>query len=146
MLSSVYSTALLLSTGINSFSSIATVTGRYDGSSKFGQNNKYAFFPSVGLGWMISNEDFLKDNSLISKLKLHTSYGVTGNSEIGTYKSLATVSQSNTIIGDALHVVSYLDNMPNPDLKWEKTGQWDLGFELGLFNNRLNFDISYYYK
>ena len=125
---------------------MATVTGRYDGSSKFGQNNKYAFFPSVGLGWMISNEDFLKDNSLISKLKLHTSYGVTGNSEIGTYKSLATVSQSNTIIGDALHVVSYLDNMPNPDLKWEKTGQWDLGFELGLFNNRLNFDISYYYK
>ena len=88
----------------------------------------------------------LKDNSLISKLKLHTSYGLTGNSEIGTYKSLATVSQSNTIIGDALHVVSYLDNMPNPDLKWEKTGQWDLGFELGLFNNRLNFDISYYYK
>ena len=125
---------------------MATVTGRYDGSSKFGQNNKYAFFPSVGLGWMISNEDFLKDNSLISKLKLHTSYGLTGNSEIGTYKSLATVSQSNTIIGDALHVVSYLDNMPNPDLKWEKTGQWDLGFELGLFNNRLNFDISYYYK
>ena len=84
---------------------MATVTGRYDGSSKFGQNNKYAFFPSVGLGWMISNEDFLKDNSLISKLKLHTSYGLTGNSEIGTYKSLATVSQSNTIIGDALHVV-----------------------------------------
>ena len=125
---------------------MATVTGRYDGSSKFGQNNKYAFFPSVGLGWMISNEDFLKDNSLISKLKLHTSYGLTGNSEIGTYKSLATVSQSNTIIGDALHVVSYLDNMPNPDLKWEKTGQWDLGFELGLFNNRLNFDISYYYR
>lgn len=68
---------------------------------------------------------------------MHTSYGVTGI-EIGTYKSLATVSQSNTIIGDALHVVSYLDNMPNPDLKWEKTGQWDLGFELGLFNNRLN--------
>ena len=76
----------------------------------------------------------------------YTHLGLTGNSEIGTYKSLATVSQSNTIIGDALHVVSYLDNMPNPDLKWEKTGQWDLGFELGLFNNRLNFDISYYYK
>ena len=104
-------------------------------------------FPSVGLGWMISNEDFLKDNSLISKLKLHTSYGLTGNSEIGTYKSLATVSQSNTIIGDALHVVSYLDNMPNPDLKWEKDRTVGLRIrELGLFNNRLNFDISYYYK
>lgn len=125
---------------------MATVTGRYDGSSKFGSNNKYAFFPSIGLGWMVSNENFLKDNPAISRLKLHTSYGVTGNSEIGTYRSLATVSQSNTIIGDELHVVSYLDNMPNPDLKWEKTTQWDLGFELGLLKNRLNFDISYYHK
>ncbi len=125
---------------------MATVTGRYDGSSKFGQNNKYAFFPSVGLGWMISNESFLKENPTISRLKLHTSYGITGNSEIGTYRSLAMVSQSNAIIGDGLNVVSYLDNMPNPDLKWEKTAQWDLGFELGLFNNRLNFDISYYHK
>lgn len=125
---------------------LATVTARYDGSSKFGENNKYAFFPSIGLGWLASNEAFLRDNKTISKLKLHTSFGVTGNSEIGTYRSLATVSQSNTIIGDQLHLVSYLDNMPNPNLKWEKTAQWDFGFELGLFNNRLNFDISYYYK
>lgn len=125
---------------------LATVTARYDGSSKFGENNKYAFFPSIGLGWLASNEAFLKDNKTISKLKLHTSFGVTGNSEIGTYRSLATVSQSNAIIGDQLHLVSYLDNMPNPNLKWEKTAQWDFGFELGLFNNRLNFDISYYYK
>lgn len=125
---------------------LATVTARYDGSSKFGENNKYAFFPSIGLGWLASNEAFLRDNKTISKLKLHTSFGVTGNSEIGTYRSLATVSQSNAIIGDQLHLVSYLDNMPNPNLKWEKTAQWDFGFELGLFNNRLNFDISYYYK
>ena len=125
---------------------LATVTARYDGSSKFGQNNKYAFFPSVGLGWLASNEAFLRDNKTISKLKLHTSFGVTGNSEIGTYRSLATMSQSNVIIGNKLHLVSYLDNMPNPNLKWEKTAQWDFGFELGLFNNRLNFDISYYYK
>ncbi|MGI6242315.1 MAG: SusC/RagA family TonB-linked outer membrane protein [Prevotella sp.] len=125
---------------------LATVTGRYDGSSKFGEDNKYAFFPSLGLGWVASNESFLRDNKTISHLKLHTSLGLTGNSEIGTYRSLATVSQSNTIIGDALHVVSYLDRMPNPTLKWEKTFQWDLGFELGLFNNRLNFDISYYRK
>lgn len=125
---------------------LATVTARYDGSSKFGQNNKYAFFPSVGLGWMASNEAFLRDNKTISKLKLHTSFGLTGNSEIGTYRSLATMSQSNVIIGNELHLVSYLDNMPNPNLKWEKTAQWDFGFELGLFNNRLNFDISYYYK
>lgn len=125
---------------------MATVTGRYDGSSKFGQNNKYAFFPSVGLGWLASNESFLKDIETISKLKLHTSFGLTGNSEIGTYRSLATVSQSTTILGGKMVTVSYLDNMPNANLKWEKTAQWDLGFELGLFKNRLNFDISYYYK
>lgn len=123
---------------------MATMTGRYDGSSKFGQNNKYAFFPSLGLGWMVSNEDFMKGNNAISKLKLHTSLGLTGNSEIGTYRSLASVGQSTTIIGEELHVVSYLGNMPNANLKWEKTTQWDLGVDLGLFRNRLNFEVSYY--
>ena len=88
----------------------------------------------------------MKDIETISKLKLHTSFGMTGNSEIGTYRSLATVSQSTTILGGKMVTVSYLDNMPNANLKWEKTAQWDLGFELGLFKNRLNFDISYYYK
>ncbi|MGL5958898.1 MAG: SusC/RagA family TonB-linked outer membrane protein [Phocaeicola sp.] len=125
---------------------MATVTGRFDGSSKFGANNKYAFFPSLGLGWLASNEKFLKDNKTISKLKLHSSLGVTGNSEIGTYRSLGMMDQSNVIIGDALNNVYYLNRMPNPDLKWEKTTQVDFGFELGLFDNRLSFDISAYYK
>lgn len=125
---------------------MATVTGRYDGSSKFGQNNKYAFFPSFGVGWLASNEPFFKNVPAISKLKLHSSVGTTGNSEIGTYASLARVGQSNTIIGNALRIVSYLGNMPNPDLKWEKTLQWDAGIDLGLLNNRLNLEISYYYK
>ena len=125
---------------------MATVTGRYDGSSKFGENNKYAFFPSVGLGWLVSNEEFMENVKPVSKLKLHTSFGMTGNSEIGTYRSLSTVSQGTTILGGKMTTVSYLDKMPNSNLKWEKTAQWDLGFELGLFNNRLNFDVSYYYK
>ncbi|MDR2042472.1 MAG: TonB-dependent receptor, partial [Tannerella sp.] len=125
---------------------LATVTGRIDGSSKFGANNKYAFFPSAGLGWLASNEGFLQGHPVISRLKPHASYGLTGNSEIGSYASLAAVSQSNTIIGDALHVVSYLDNMPNANLKWEKTSQWDAGIDLGLFKDRLNFELSYYYK
>ena len=125
---------------------MATLTGRYDGSSKFGQNNKYAFFPSLGLGWMVSNENFMQNIQTISKLKLHSSLGVTGNSEIGTYRSLASVGQSNTIIGNALHVVAYQGNMPNPFLKWEKTTQWDMGVDLGLFGNRLNLELSYYYK
>jgi hypothetical protein len=65
-----------------------TLTGRYDGSSKFGENNKYAFFPSAGAAWRISEEDFLRDNRVISNLKLRASYGVTGNQEIGTYNSI----------------------------------------------------------
>jgi len=125
---------------------MVTATGRYDGSSKFGPNNKYGFFPSIGLGWMASNENFLKDNTIISKLKPHASFGVTGNSEIGVYSSLPTLSQSKVIIGNQLQIVSYLDKMANPDLKWERTNQWDFGIDLGLFNNRLNLEASYYYK
>ncbi|MCH5688140.1 TonB-dependent receptor [Niabella sp. W65] len=125
---------------------MATITGRYDGSSKFGPNSKYGFFPSVGLGWLISNEEFMKSSDVLSRLKIHSSIGATGNSEIGTYASLARVGQSNTIIGDALRVVSYLSNMPNPDLRWERTTQWDAGIDMGLFNNRLNMELSYYYK
>lgn len=124
----------------------ATVTGRVDGSSKFGANNKYAFFPSAGLAWNVSQEDFLKDNNYISNLKLHTSYGLTGNSEIDPYKSLGLVSASTTLFNGSRVPSLYVNNMPNPDLKWEKTAQFDAGINLGLFQNRLNFDVSYYLK
>lgn len=124
----------------------ATVTARVDGSSKFGENNKYAFFPSAGLAWNISQEDFLKDSELISNLKLHTSYGLTGNSEIDPYKSLANVDAGTDLLDGKRGPWSYINTMGNPDLKWEKTGQFDVGFNLGLFQNRLNFDISYYNK
>lgn len=122
----------------------ATITGRYDGSSKFGKNNKYAFFPSMGLAWNISNEDFLASNSLISNMKLHTSYGLTGNSEISPYASLANVSAGTMLLNGSRASESYISSMPNPDLKWEKTATYDVGLELGLFDNRLNFDVSYY--
>lgn len=124
----------------------ATVTGRVDGSSKFGANNKYAFFPSAGLAWNVSQEDFLKDNNYISNLKLHTSFGLTGNSEIDPYKSLGLVSASTTLFNGSRVPSLYVNDMPNPDLKWEKTAQFDAGINLGLFQNRLNFDVSYYLK
>ncbi len=124
----------------------ATVTGRVDGSSKFGENNKYAFFPSAGLAWNVSQEDFLKDNKVISTLKLHTSYGLTGNSEIDPYYSLGRVTAETTLANGQRVPSLYVGNMSNPDLKWEKTGQFDVGFNLGLFQNRLNFDIAYYNK
>lgn len=124
----------------------ATLTGRYDGSSKFGANNKYAFFPSAGLAWNISNEEFLKGNDKISNLKLHTSYGLTGNSEISPYRSLANISAGTILLDGTRAPSSYVGSMPNPDLKWERTGQFDVGVELGLFDNRLNFDVSFYNK
>ena len=123
-----------------------TATGRYDGSSKFGENNKYAFFPSAGLAWIVSEEDFMKPITWVSNLKLHTSYGLTGNSEIGTYNSLARTSAGTLLLDGKRASYMYLSSMENLDLKWEKTAMWDIGFELGLFANRLNFDISYYYK
>ena len=115
----------------------ATVTGRVDGSSKFGKNNKYAFFPSAGLAWNISQEDFLKDNALISNLKLHTSYGLTGNSEIDPYNSLGKVDAGTYYIDAKRSAYSYIKTMSNPDLKWEKTGQFDVGFNLGIYNRLL---------
>ncbi len=124
----------------------ATVTARVDGSSKFGDNNKYAFFPSAGLAWNISQEDFLIDNNVISNLKLHTSYGLTGNSEIGVYQSLSRVSDGTLLLNGTRASYSYLGTMSNPDLKWEKTGQFDVGFDLGLFNNRIALEASYYNK
>ena len=124
----------------------ATVTGRVDGSSKFGENNKYAFFPSAGLAWNISQEDFMQDQNTISNLKLHTSYGLTGNSEIDTYRSLARVSSGTLLINDIRSPYSYISSMANPDLKWEKTGQFDVGFEIGFWQNRLSFDVAYYNK
>lgn len=124
----------------------ATVTTRVDGSSKFGENNKYAVFPSAGLAWNISQEDFLKDNNMISNLKLHTSYGLTGNSEIDVYKSLARVTSGTLLLNGVRAPYSYISSMANPDLKWEKTGQFDLGMEIGLWQNKLSFDIAYYNK
>jgi len=124
----------------------ATITGRYDGSSKFGKNNKYAFFPSAGLAWNVSQEDFLKDSETISNLKLHTSYGLTGNSEIDPYKSLASVSSGTLLLNGSRSPYSYISSIANPDLKWEKTAQWDLGMSFGVFEDRLNFDVSYYHK
>lgn len=125
---------------------MATVTARVDGSSKFGANNKYAFFPSLGLGWNISEEDFMEDASNIDMLKLHTSYGITGNSEIDAYSSLATVTSSTTLHDDSYASTSYISSLANTDLEWEKTHQFDIGVNLIMFNNRVNIDASYYYK
>lgn len=125
---------------------LATFTARMDGSSRFGDNNKYAFFPSAGLGWVVSNEDFMKNLTSINNLKLHMSYGVTGNTDIGSYAPLAIVNSSSTLINNSLVTASTIGSLANPDLEWEKTRQFDIGVDLSLFDARLNMDISYYNK
>ncbi|SFC19699.1 TonB-linked outer membrane protein, SusC/RagA family [Spirosoma endophyticum] len=124
-----------------------TATGRADGSSKFGENNKFAFFPSAALAWRISEEDFLKGNSIISNLKLRSSYGLTGNSEIPPYQSLSLLSSTyTTVYGDTRVSGTGINRLANPDLKWEKTAQTDVGLEIGLFKGRVNMELDYYYR
>ncbi len=126
---------------------LVTVTGRTDGSSKFGQNHKYAFFPSAALAWRVSEEDFLRNSGSISNLKLRASYGMTGNSEIPPYTSLSLLSSNYAaIIGDARTSGTGINRLANDDLKWEKTAQTDFGVELGLFNNRIVLEADYYYR
>ena len=123
-----------------------TLTGRLDGSSRFGQDQKRAFFPSAAFAWKISEEDFLKDSEVLSNLKLRTSYGETGNSEIGVYQSLASMSSNTAIIGGDRAPAVGIGTLANPELKWEKTAQFDAGLEVGLFNNRVEFEADLYYK
>ncbi|MCL4482664.1 MAG: TonB-dependent receptor [Bacteroidetes bacterium] len=124
-----------------------SLNARADGSSRFGVNNKFGFFPSGSLGWRISEEDFLKPlKGIITNLKLRSSYGFTGNTEIGVYQSLATLGSTSWIIGNQLVSGFYPNIIPNPDLKWEKTGQFDVGLDLGLWNNRIRVTTDYYRK
>jgi TonB-linked SusC/RagA family outer membrane protein len=125
---------------------LATVTARVDGSSRFGKNNYYGFFPSAALGWVISNEDFLKNVNWLTNLKLHTSYGRTGNTEIDPYSTLSKISSGTVLINGSRASSAYVSGLANPDLQWEKTDQFDLGINLGLIQNRINLELDYYYK
>ncbi len=125
---------------------LLTLTGREDGSSRFGVNNKYGFFPSAGLAWKISEEDFMKTNRIISDLKLRLTYGLTGNSEIGEYRSLANINTNNYIFGNSQTIGTTLTSIGNENLQWEKTAEFDLGLSFGLFSNRITVDADAYIK
>jgi len=125
---------------------LLTLTARVDGSSKFGANNKYGFFPSGSVAWKLSEEDFIKQLDVFSALKLRGSYGKTGNQEIASYQSLAGLTSFSYIIGDKVVKGFAPGNIPNPDLKWESTAQTDIGLDAGFFNNRLNVTVDAYYK
>jgi len=125
---------------------LLTLTGRIDGSSKFGVNNRYGFFPSGALAYKLSEEEFIKNLNTFSELKVRTSYGRTGNQEIDSYQSLARLGNMSYIIGNNVVKGFSPSNIANPDLKWESTSQWDLGLDAGFFNGRLNLTADVYYK
>jgi TonB-linked SusC/RagA family outer membrane protein len=124
-----------------------TVTGRADGSSKFGENHKFAFFPSAALAWKVSDEEFLKANPIISNLKIRTSYGLTGNSEIPAYSSLSLLSSTYAAVySDTRIGGTGINRLANPDLRWEKTAQTDAGLEISFLKGRISLEADYYYR
>lgn len=123
-----------------------TASVRRDGSSKFAEANKYGTFPSVGLAWTVTQEDFAKNLPAISNLKLRASYGKTGNQSIGSYQTLSRLFQTNAVIDGAVQSGFSNGNPIDPNLKWETTSSYDAGVDFGFLNNRLSFTADVYYK
>lgn len=125
---------------------LATFTARRDGSTKFGSNNQYGFFPSGALAWNVHNEEFFK-NDVMSQLKLRASLGKTGSDNLSSFSYLAylsSLSQGNSIYANSNGIV--INSLPNLDIKWEETTQLDIAAEFGFFNNRLNAEVGYFDK
>ncbi len=129
---------------------LATVNFRADGSSKFGENNKYGYFPSFSLGWKVSEEDFLKNSPIFSNLKLRAGWGRTGNQEIPskiTQALFQSTGGSYPLYPSGTYPVSYTYvRLANPDIQWEVSEQTDIGVEFGLLNGDLTGTIDYFNK
>jgi TonB-linked SusC/RagA family outer membrane protein len=124
---------------------LLTATLRADGSDRFGRNYKFGYFPSVALAWRVNNESFLKDVELVSNLKLRLSYGQVGNSNIGAY--LYGSSMQSVDLPAHLGGTGYrMQNIANPDLRWEASEQFNAGVDLGLLDNRISFTVDVYNK
>lgn len=125
-------------------------TVRRDGSSRFGVNNKYATFPSLSLGWNITNEPFMrKAPQWLSNMKLRASWGKNGNENIDDFRyAVFTSTGNNYIFGRGESVVNGVkaNGLSNPDLKWEESEQTDIGLDLGFMDNALTFSVDYYIK
>ena len=118
-----------------------TTSLRLDGSDRFGQNKRYGLFPSAAFAWRISKESFL-NRSWLNDLKLRVSYGATGNSNIPAFRYMATMG--NVFYDDRLGMIP--TSLPNPDLKWETTIQYNAGVDAAVFDNRLKLTLDFYTK
>jgi TonB-linked SusC/RagA family outer membrane protein len=119
---------------------------RKDGSSRFGANTKWGWFPSASIGWRVIQEDFMKSVSIISDLKIRGSWGQSGNNNIPDYGSIATLGTYNYTFNGVGAVGQSPSGIANPDITWEKSETFDVGFDFGLFNNRIIGAFDYYTK
>lgn len=124
---------------------LATVSLRHEGSSKFGKNHKWGNFPAVSLGWRISQEKFMEGATWINDLKIRGDYGETGNQDFGSYNSLATMAGAGYVYyqGQWIQVWGPNKNV-NPDLRWEKAKNWNVGIDFSVLDNRLSGSLNYY--
>ena len=126
---------------------IVTGTIRRDGSTRFGKDNKWGYFPSGSVAWMINRENFMQNADFIDELKLRVSYGVTGNQDISNYRSLALYGAAGFYYQNGEFVTQYSPNQnPNPNLKWERTAQMDIGIDYSFLRGRIRGAIDYYDK
>ncbi|MBG6234626.1 TonB-linked SusC/RagA family outer membrane protein [Pedobacter sp. CAN_A7] len=122
---------------------LLSFSARADGSSRFGSNHRYGIFPAGSIGWILSEENFLKGSETVSLLKLRASYGLTGNAEIGNYSARGLFSGTGAYGGLPGQLPSQI---ANPELTWEKTTQLDLGLDFGILGNRISGSFDYYKK
>ena len=126
---------------------LVTASLRTDGSARFGQNNKFGYFPSGALAWKLSRKAFIQNIKAISDLKLRVSYGQTGNQAIGNYLYIPSFSSAgNVVFNSTVYTSISPARKPNPDLKWEVAKQFDAGVDFSLFNRRLNGSVEYYIR
>ncbi|MBD2755842.1 SusC/RagA family TonB-linked outer membrane protein [Spirosoma validum] len=126
---------------------LVTAAVRRDGSSKFGPDNKYSVFPSLALGWRLSEEAFIKNLNVFSNLKLRGSWGLTGSQAIGSYATLTTYNNIQSAFNNSAATAGViLGNPGNINLKWETTRQTDVGLEMEFFNGRLHTEVDYFHK
>ena len=123
---------------------LLTATLRSDGSSRFGANKKWGTFPSLSVGWKVSEENFMKNMKFISDLKFRAGYGISGNNRIGNYSAIGLLSSGFYPTGEALQNTINPSTISNNDLGWEKTQQINLGFEFGIINDRLRIEGDFY--
>ncbi|GAB3969878.1 TonB-dependent receptor [Spirosoma terrae] len=120
---------------------------RIDGSSRFGENNKYGVFPSFAFAWRLENEEFIKNAEYITALKLRSSWGQTGNQAIDNYQSLTTYTTGQkAVIGSQQVSTTTPNRVPNPNLKWETSEQLNFGLDFGLWGNRITGSLDWYTK